>query len=128
MLKLSVASDIRDNFSKTDDLVSKCQLLLRFFVLLTVSIHFTNYFNSAIKTVDWSHWWSWTFDNPTQEIILAAKLQGNLPISHIHWLWTNVTGNQFQLNIFQLCDNIFTIYCYYCYFSHQLDVNFNYIV
>jgi len=89
--RLSHSSDIRDNFSETDDLVRKMPNPSEIFVLLTVSIHFTNYFNSAIKKLlIGPNWWSWTLDNPTQEIILAAKLQGNLPISHIHWLWTSV--------------------------------------
>ena len=47
--KLSHAPDIRDNFSSTDDLVRKMPTPSEIFVLLTVSLHFTNYFNSAIK-------------------------------------------------------------------------------
>jgi len=89
--KLTHKYEIRKDFANVSDSVWKMPSPSEIFVLLVVAIHFANYFNSAVKKLGIGpNWWSWTLDSPTQEIMLAAKLQGTLPISHVNWLWTSV--------------------------------------
>lgn len=61
------------------------------FILIVTALHFTNYFNSGIKKILLEPGvLSWLMENPTQNLILSAEIQGLLPISEPDWLWGSI--------------------------------------
>lgn len=66
-------------------------------LLIAVSIHFANYFWSAVaKLVLAGGWTSWVIENPTHSLILTAHEGGFSPLSIVDWLpgwlWSTLNG------------------------------------